>query len=119
MNQVYKFIFIGSITVLIDFSLYSLLTTIISINLSKAISFIFGSIFSLYFNKNFTFLDASKLKLSKIINFFGVYLSSLIMNVIINNTFILQLGSGYAFLIATTFSATYNFLLMKNFVFKE
>ncbi|MDB4661711.1 GtrA family protein [Gammaproteobacteria bacterium] len=119
MKQVSKFIFIGLISVSIDYSSYLLLSLIISVNLSKAISFILGSIFSFYFNKNFTFLDSSELKLIKILNFSGVYLSSLFMNVLINNALLFKLGIAHAFLIATFFSATYNFLLMKNFVFKN
>ena len=123
-KEVFIFTFIGITAVLIDISTYIVLVSLTKlITLSKLISFILGACFSYYGNKNFTF----KVKAKKITPLFfsGTYLISLLINISINN-YSLSLFSYknyfsilFALFISTIFSAMFNFVMMKFFVFKK
>jgi len=118
------FLIIGMTTVAIDFITYNcfLWTQVFSINFSKSVGFLFGTVFSYFSNKNFTFGHQSY-KSGSLMRFILVYGISLIVNISINSYFIYIISNNFynfqvAFLIATLFSATTNFLGMKFFVFK-
>ena len=118
------FLIIGITTVAIDFIAYNffLWTQVFSINFSKSIGFLFGTIFSYFSNKNLTFGHQSY-KSGSLMRFILVYGVSLMVNIAINSFSIYIISNNsynlqIAFLIATIFSATTNFLGMKFFVFK-
>ena len=123
-KEVFIFTLIGISAVLIDISTYIVLVSLTKlITLSKLISFILGACFSYYGNKNFTF----KVKTKKITPLFfsGTYVISLLINISINN-YSLSLFSYknyfsilFALFISTIFSAMFNFVMMKFFVFKK
>ena len=123
-KEVFIFTLIGISAVLIDISTYIVLVSLTKlINLSKFISFILGACFSYYGNKNFTF----KVKAKKITPLFfsGTYVISLLINISINN-YSLSLFSYknyfsilFALFVSTIFSAIFNFVMMKFFVFKK
>ena len=123
-KEVFTFTLIGISAVLIDISTYIVLVSLTKlITLSKFISFILGACFSYYGNKNFTF----KVKTKKITPLFfsGTYVISLLINISINN-YSLSLFSYknyfsilFALFLSTIFSAIFNFVMMKFFVFKK
>lgn len=123
-KEVFIFTLIGISAVLIDISTYIVLVSLTKlITLSKFISFILGACFSYYGNKNFTF----KVKTKKITPLFfsGTYVISLLINISINN-YSLSLFSYknyfsilFALFLSTIFSAIFNFVMMKFFVFKK
>ena len=123
-KEVFIFTLIGISAVLIDISTYIVLVSLTKlITLSKFTSFILGACFSYYGNKNFTF----KVKAKKITPLFfsGTYVISLLINISINN-YSLSLFSYknyfsilFALFVSTIFSAIFNFVMMKFFVFKK
>jgi putative flippase GtrA len=122
--QVFRFLIVGIITVAIDLAFYSVLIFLDNeSNISKAISFSFGTIFAFYANKSFTF-NKSKSGLIRFFIFIILYFSTLLINVA-SNEFVLDLtGRGkssfiIAFIAATFLSATLNFIGMKYVVFNS
>jgi putative flippase GtrA len=119
------FLIIGTLTVLSDYAIYLILlsTSLFSINLSKGIGFILGTIFSYVANKAWTFSYTGGLSKS-IYRFITLYLATLALNISINAMF-LGIFEGFeyyrqtSFLLATMISALVNFLGMKYFVFKQ
>jgi putative flippase GtrA len=119
-----RFIVVGITTVLIDLGFYLILNYFIfDTTLSKGVSFTIGALFSYFANKNFTF-NSSKRGLLRFLFFSALYVSTLIANVVSNSIVLNSLSQiNYsliiAFLIATTISATLNFLGMKYFIFSS
>ena len=122
-KEAFLFSLIGITAVLIDISTYLLIVSITKlITLSKLISFILGACFSYYGNKTFTF----KVKTKRFTPFFfsATYILSLLLNIFINNLSLslFNFENNYTILIslflATIFSAIFNFIMMKFFVFK-
>jgi|SaaInlStandDraft_1057018.scaffolds.fasta_scaffold150092_2 putative flippase GtrA len=123
-REIYIFLIVGLTTVCIDLFVYLSLIKInlISIELSKGISFICGSVFAYFANCYWTFQFKIVDRVS-IVLFFLTYASSLSMNVLINSWLSL-LGDGLwvfyiAFIAATAASATLNFFTMKYFIFNK
>ena len=123
-KELLKYIFVGLLTVLIDFLIYKFLIKFIVIYLAKTISFLSGTFFSYQLNRTWTFKSGEK-TLSKFIKYLIIHITSLILNVFINslllNTFSKNYSLSYevSFLIATLTSATYNFLFIKIFIFNN
>lgn len=125
-RQIIFFVFIGFISVFVDYLVYSLSFKILAqLNLSKQIGFIAGSVFAYYANKNFTFnLRVSGTILMQVKYWFAVIfvmnINSMVNEFIFNN-YQLEIVNSYhlAFLVATTVSAIINFLLFKHFVFRS
>ena len=118
-----KFIIIGFTTVFIDFIIYLFLIKIgFTIKIAKAFSFVSGALCSYQANRKWTF-KIKYYKLSQILKFSFLYISSLLFNVSLNSFFISifknQLSFEFAFIFSTTVSATYNYLGLKLFVFKR
>tara|TARA_B100000965_G_scaffold303025_1_gene261709 strand:- start:1254 stop:1658 length:405 start_codon:yes stop_codon:yes gene_type:complete len=123
-SKIFRFLFVGSSTVVIDFIIYSILYLIgINTKISKSLGFISGTIYAYYMNKNITF-KSNKRGLRVFLSFIALYITSLILNVYINETLLsLSYFSSYkyllSFLIATVVSATINFIVMNLIIFKE
>ena len=120
-NELKLFIFIGLLTVFLDYFIYSLLAFyfFFYISFSKALGFIGGTIFSYVMNSKITF-GKNKYDEGSILRFLTIYSFSLLVNVISNNFFLVLFESVIsAYLIATFFSALLNFLGMKFYVFNE
>ncbi len=123
-KELVYFSLIGLISVKIDFLIYIILNYLrFELYLSKALGFLGGSIFSYIFNKQITF-KITKNSYKSIFSFYIVYIMALFINVSINNLiynsyienkYIYQVS----FLISTFFSAMFNFLGIKFFVFKR
>ena len=119
-----RFIFIGIVTVIIDFIFYIFLILLgINTEISKGVSFILGTIFSYFANKTVTF-KSNDSSIIKFILFIFLYLSSMTINVTLNGLLLNYLDftkSGYfiAFIAATIISACINFVGMKFIIFYE
>ena len=122
--QIIRFLIVGSLTVAIDLLFYFLLLYFnIDTYISKSISFSLGAVFAFYANKSFTFSN-SKAGLIKFVIFIILYLCTLFINVISNESVLDLIGHTnpslvLAFIFATILSATINFLGMKYIVFKD
>lgn len=123
-NKIIRFLFVGSMTVLIDFLVYGcLFLSGMSITNSKLIGFIAGTIFAYFMNKNITF-KSNKKSLTIFIFFIMLYTISLCLNVFTNNLFLdllnfINHSFIFAFCIATIFSATLNYVIMNYFLFNK
>ena len=122
-NEILRFLIVGITTVLIDFIFYYLILyfKIFEYELAKGISFIIGLIFAFFANKAWTFKSKNK-SIDEYWKFLVIYSFSLVANIYINLSFLLILKStnfklSLSFLIATSCSATINYLGMKYFVF--
>ena len=123
-NQIFRFIIIGLISVLLDFVSYLILFSYLNFDIiiSKGISFIIGSLFSYFGNKNYTF-NSSSSKV-KFFRFFILYIFTLYINTYSNSYFIFIFSEFefyfyVAFLLSTFISATINFVMMKKFIFNN
>lgn len=90
--------------------------------IAKSISFAFGTFFSFVANRKITF-NVNKHFLNHLIKFSLLYFVSMIINVFINSIALdlfinLNFKVQISFILATFFSATFNFVGMKNLVFK-
>ena len=122
--EVTRFLIVGGTTVLIDLIFYFILIyTGFDTPLSKGISFSIGTVFAYFANRNYTF-KSSTAGFFKFSVFTLLYLSTLVVNVV-SNEIVLNLTSQIygslmiAFIIATSLSATLNFIGMKYIVFKQ
>ena len=120
--EIVRFLIIGGITVLIDFICYFILIyTGFDTPLSKGISFSIGTVFAYFANRNYTF-QSSMGGFFRFTVFTLLYLSTLVVNVV-SNEIVLNLTSHIkislmiAFIIATSLSATLNFIGMKYMIF--
>jgi len=118
------FLIVGSLTVLIDFFSYrGLVFYGLETSPAKASSFLIGTVFAYFANRNWTFSHNTHKKGSAW-RFAGLYATTLTANVGVNKM-ILHFLTGFsfsvqiAFLFATGVSTILNFLGMKFFVFKE
>lgn len=120
---VIKFIIIGITTVFIDLIIYLFLIKIgLLIQIAKAISFLSGALFSYQANRKWTF-NIKYFKLSQILRFTFLYITSLLFNVSLNSflisIFTYKLSLEFSFILSTIVSATYNYLGLRLFVFKR
>ncbi len=117
-----NFIFIGLTSVSIDFLFYqALLNLCDSRSLSKGISFILGALFAYFANKKWTFNAKGGQKV--FLRFVFIYTTALFLNISLNNQILSSIKVNnfltifFAFIISTFFSALFNFLGLKKFVF--
>jgi len=122
-NDVIRFLIIGGTTVLVDLIFYFTLLYIgFDTQISKGSSFIIGTIYAYYANKEYTFrftLDSSK---ERLFLFVLLYISTLFINVFINETVLnltgrTQLSFVIAYICATSVSSSINFICLKYVVF--
>lgn len=122
--ELYRFLVVGLITVLIDFISYLILVYYnFDVSLSKGISFSIGALFAYFANRSYTF-QSSKKGVLRFISFLALYISTLTANVASNKLILNLLGHFeysliLAFFIATVISATLNFIGMKYYVFSS
>lgn len=119
-----RFILCGISAVIVDMILYAFLIRLgINISFSKAFSFSIGTIYSYFINKRWTFRTIGNIKI--FFKYVLIYLLSLNININVNK-FIFELLNTktintifFAFLVSTIFSAIFNFIFLKKFVFKK
>ena len=118
------FLLVGLLTVSIDLVSYRLLMWLgVSVSPAKATSFIIGTVFAYFANKQWTF-DSAEGGRKRFFGFALLYSTTLAINVLVNAVVLHFLGVeefalAAGFLSATATSATLNFLGMKFLVFKK
>jgi len=118
-----RFLLVGGSIVLVDLICYlSLMYLGFETSISKGISFCFGAILGYFANRSYTF-QSSEAGFLRFAVFCMLYLFSLFVNVFSNDVIIKLTNQVFgsiiiAFLIATSISATINFIGMKYFIFK-
>ena len=124
-RQIKIFIFVGLITVSVDFLIYKTLLShmLMQVDLAKGVGFVGGTLFSYFANRFWTFRSPNHLKHSAV-RFIILYCLTLMINILVNAGVLsilseLILAENLAFLIATGTSAVINFLGMKWLVFNS
>lgn len=115
-KEFFRFLVMGTLTVCLDFFLYSLTQGMAGLALAKGVGFVGGAIFAFFANRAWTF--ASPKRGGTPVRFSFLYLGNLALNVA-SNHLLLALGFPYelSFLFATAASAASNFVGMKFWVF--
>lgn len=124
-REISRFLVVGSMTVMTDYLIYRALqwADLITIDLSKAIGFIAGTLFAYFANRFWTFNQVQSVLCSPL-RFAQLYGLTLVVNVAANSAFLIILAGflqtiEIAFVLATGISAILNFLGMKYYVFKN
>ncbi len=145
IKQITKFFIIGLSAVLVDLIVYYSLSDFMGMNtdLSKAAGFMIGSVYTYYLNKKWTWRHTEKTNKGMIGRFATIYIISFFCNIFINkfgidnipdflisatitnetggsfNIFSVKGDKFSAFFMATVFSAVFNFLGQKYWVFPK
>ena len=114
----FRFIVVGGLSTVIDYSMYMLLSRHLLIELSKGISMMIASIFSYSMNKRFTFRNHKRTNSRYIIRFYEVVLINLIINMTVN-TVVYRMTDlkTPAFILATCAGMAVNYFGQRFFVF--
>ena len=122
-RQIKIFIFVGFITVSVDFLIYKTLLSfmLMQVDLAKGVGFVGGTLFSYFANRFWTFSSPNHPKRSAV-RFVVLYCLTLVINILVNAGVLSILSESIvaenvAFLLATGTSAVINFLGMKWLVF--
>ena len=128
INKEFRSCFIvGIIAFSIDISFYYFLTSVeVSVNISKGISFLLGTVFGYFVNSIFTFKVLS-LKTILFLRYLGVYILSMILNIFINEQVFIflhkslitdQMVKLFSVIFATICSMIFNFVSLKLYVYR-
>ena len=118
MIKLFRFAVVGIMAVLTDFFIFLILikSTNTNPNLSKFLSFIIGALIAYFLNTIFTF--EKQLKVKNFYRYSAVSLLSLTVNLLTFHFFLsLTNFEEASWLVATSFSATSNFILMGRWVY--
>ena len=122
-----SFFIVGIIAFSIDISFYYFLTSVeVSVNISKGISFLLGTVFGYFVNSIFTFKVLS-LRTILFLRYLGVYILSMILNIFINEQVFIFLHKSMitdqmvklsSVIFATICSMIFNFVSLKLYVYR-
>ena len=122
-----SFFIVGIIAFSIDISFYYFLTYVeVSVNISKGISFLLGTVFGYFVNSIFTFKVLS-LKTILFLRYLSVYILSMILNIFINEQVFIFLHKSMitdqmvklsSVIFATICSMIFNFVSLKLYVYR-
>ncbi len=144
IKQITKFFIIGVSAVLVDFIVYYMMSDFMNVNtdISKALGFIIGTIYTYFLNKKWTWKYTEKSNKGMVFMFGIVYAVSFVFNILINKygleylphnmisltaqnsdgklstLFAIKGEKFLAFFFATVMSAVINFIGQKYLVFK-
>ena len=120
IKQVVRFIAVGGLSTVVDFTVYMLLSSQLNITVSKAISIIFASVISYILSKNWTFKSHDLNNSVYILKFYVALLINFTTNICVNKV-ICDISNMkiFAFVIATMCGTTVNFVLQRYWVFKK
>lgn len=126
-KQFRSFFIVGIIAFSIDISFYYFLTSVeVSVNISKGISFLLGTVFGYFVNSIFTFKVLS-LRTILFLRYLGVYILSMILNIFINEQVFIflhksmitdQMVKLFSVIFATICSMIFNFVSLKLYVYR-
>lgn len=118
VREVSRFFVSGCIAVATDLTVYHLLCTIGSYEVSKGISFLCGSLVAYVLNKFWTF-ESARHSWKELLSFVMLYVITLSLNVAVNQFMLGYLPWFGAFLVATGTSTVANFTGQKFWVFNN
>jgi len=119
-KRIMRFILVGCCSTGIDFVIYMIISTKLTIALSKSISLITSSVFSYFINKLYTFNNTNKTNINCLVRFYIIFIANFCINLGVN--YIIYYGTGYkliAYIVATISGMTINYMGQKFFVFKK
>lgn len=119
-KSIYRFLFVGGISTVIDFVIYIVIRLYIGTSVGKLLSMICANLFSYFMNKKWTFSS----KQSTSLRLVGLYLLSQGINIgtnVLTNAYMFHLTNKvvFSFVVATGVAMTVNFLCQKLFVFNK
>ena len=118
-NKYIKFIVSGGSFTTIDFVIYILLSHIMPITPSKAISISCSTVLAFFVNKNWVFMSHNLNKWSASFRFSIVFFINLLVNVTTNGLVFELTGKIiFSFVIATVLASIVNFTLQNKWVFR-
>ena len=122
-RQFLRFALVGLVSTLLDGVIYRLASTVLDVNIAKALGYIAGLSFSIACNYRWSFGYAGGRSASVITKCVLVYLLALCLNVAVNRVGLIafgmdRYGTAWAFLIAVAASTLFNFAGMRGWVFK-
>ena len=119
-NSFSRFIVSGLCTTFVDFVIYMILSTFITISIAKIISMLSASALSFFLNKKFTFNDKQKTGAILLVRFYVVFALNVFANVGFNYLcFVLTGRKIFSFVVATSVGMLVNYSGQKIFVFKH
>lgn len=117
-KEVLRFLIGGGSAVAVDFIVYHLLMECISVDLSKAISYVVGATVGFVINKLWTF-ESKSFRTVEVVKYILLYACSAAVNAGVNRLVLSVFANSLlAFLCATGVSTVMNFLGQKFFVFQ-
>lgn len=119
-RHLFRFGVIGVTSVLIDFAVYSLLTSLgMAVTPAKGVSYLFGMAFGFVGNKFWTF-RSSRRSASEPLTYLLVYAVTLAINMALNAAVLsLTVSKLGAFLVATAVSTVLNYLGLRLVTFRQ
>ena len=118
-NKYIKFIISGGASTTIDFVIYILLSNIMPITPSKAISISCSTVLAFFVNKSWVFMTHNLNKWRALFRFSIVFFINLLVYVTTNGLFIELTGEKISsFVIATVLASIVNFTLQNKWVFR-
>lgn len=119
--KLFRFIFVGGLSTILDFVIYIILSSALPLNLSKFLSMCCSCTFSFFCNRSWTFRDTRRLKISHISKYIFVQTINIFVNVTSNSILftVLHLNKLLSFCIATCIAMTINYILQKTIVFQH
>ena len=124
-NEIFRFLIVGGTTVLVDLIFYTLFIFLsFDTFFAKGCSFLIGTFYAYFTNQKFTFRVILNTIDKKLSVFILLYMSTLVINVYINEMVLDLTGREdmsffVAFFCATVVSASINFIGMKYLVFHQ
>ena len=122
MKFIIKYVFIGLLCVIFDFSIFYILTNNFSYSwsISSLISFFFSTVLGFYFFNNYVFINQIKFKTNKkfyyflLNNLIALMLNQLLLYIFIE---IIELSLVFSKIYTTLFVILYNFFIRKKLIF--
>lgn len=120
IKKIYRFLFIGGSSTLIDFLIYFFLSKDMDINLAKSISMVISCIFAFLCNRSWTFQIKGKVRCGHLVKYILAQGINIAANVSANRI-VLNISNKklLAYILATCAGMTCNFLLQRFFVFAK
>lgn len=115
-----RFIFVGSVSTILDFYIYMLLSSTINITISKCFSMICACTVSFILNRKWTFQNDVALSWTQIIKYIFTQSINIAVNTIVNYiAFKMLQNKIIPYIIATLIAMIVNYLLQKKIVFRK
>ncbi len=118
ISPLIRFLLIGGISTLIDYTIYTFISQLIHVVLAKLWSMLCSTFFAFLLNKNWTFQRKEQSWILSLKKYYIAQAANITVNVSVNALiFWLSDNRTIAFIVATAIAMSVNFLLQKFYVF--